>query len=525
MDRELRDLERAFAQSGAIDDEVRLLAHRVRAGLLPPAWLETAARLGHEAARRTLGRFVPVIALGAVPAQLGVVASLRLSLESARCHVESSRDPRVRAAFDAAGAWTDAPGPETARACLEAAAAADAAAQELTDAWQRARAAESPDDEARERARGSWLLRQIAELCRRAIGDPRRPVIGGDAGVPVPDEFRAARERVASWALRPPTAAPPAWPAARETSTHEAALRAATAAFEARLADKATKKAATALRGRLREKTLEKEMVELAADLGHPAAWLVARRDGVPDLAPPLTADEVALRLEVPLDRRAAPVKTRVLQRRHWVDDQGNERSATSWRCADGEVRRPEWARAYLDRVALRLAERALPLAEAGSPEEARAARASMDALRELVRERGRSRAATAATRGRGAARASSSSPAGAALRLLAAAATFAARSERDRGEGRLGGDGPIEAAVHALGAPAALWDDLRAALAAWALGEEQGEARPYDPAAAWSQGELLEHPKFGRGRVAKVEGGKLEVVFADGSRVLALRR
>lgn len=51
-DAELRELERAFAASGAVDDEARLLQALVRAGRLDPERVRLAATLGDEAARR-----------------------------------------------------------------------------------------------------------------------------------------------------------------------------------------------------------------------------------------------------------------------------------------------------------------------------------------------------------------------------------------------------------------------------------------------------------------------------------------
>lgn len=50
------------------------------------------------------------------------------------------------------------------------------------------------------------------------------------------------------------------------------------------------------------------------------------------------------------------------------------------------------------------------------------------------------------------------------------------------------------------------------------------GEARAYAPGDRFAVGEVIAHPKFGRGRVEGVEGAKIRVRFVDGSRVLVHR-
>ena len=47
------------------------------------------------------------------------------------------------------------------------------------------------------------------------------------------------------------------------------------------------------------------------------------------------------------------------------------------------------------------------------------------------------------------------------------------------------------------------------------------GPARPYSPGEVYAEGEWVEHPKFGRGRVAQARGGKIEVRFESGNRLL----
>ena len=55
----LRELERRWKQSGALDDEVAYLYERVRAGLVDDAQLDVARRFGSQAAARVLGQPVP----------------------------------------------------------------------------------------------------------------------------------------------------------------------------------------------------------------------------------------------------------------------------------------------------------------------------------------------------------------------------------------------------------------------------------------------------------------------------------
>ena len=47
------------------------------------------------------------------------------------------------------------------------------------------------------------------------------------------------------------------------------------------------------------------------------------------------------------------------------------------------------------------------------------------------------------------------------------------------------------------------------------------GPSRPYSPKEVYAEGEWVEHPKFGRGKVAQARGGKIEVRFESGSRLL----
>jgi hypothetical protein len=50
---------------------------------------------------------------------------------------------------------------------------------------------------------------------------------------------------------------------------------------------------------------------------------------------------------------------------------------------------------------------------------------------------------------------------------------------------------------------------------------EPRGPARPYSPKEVYAEGEWVEHPKFGQGRVSQARSGKIEVRFESESRLL----
>ena len=55
------------------------------------------------------------------------------------------------------------------------------------------------------------------------------------------------------------------------------------------------------------------------------------------------------------------------------------------------------------------------------------------------------------------------------------------------------------------------------------ALDARAGEtAAPYRTTSRFAEGQIVEHVKFGRGLVRRVDGGKIEVIFKDGARLLA---
>jgi hypothetical protein len=47
------------------------------------------------------------------------------------------------------------------------------------------------------------------------------------------------------------------------------------------------------------------------------------------------------------------------------------------------------------------------------------------------------------------------------------------------------------------------------------------GPARPYSPKEVFAEGEWVDHPTFGQGKVAQARAGKIEVRFESGSRLL----
>jgi hypothetical protein len=51
--------------------------------------------------------------------------------------------------------------------------------------------------------------------------------------------------------------------------------------------------------------------------------------------------------------------------------------------------------------------------------------------------------------------------------------------------------------------------------------GKDDSAFVPYDMTAKYARGTLLAHPKFGKGAVVNVEGGRIEVLFEDGSKKL----
>lgn len=138
-DEQLRDLERRFRSTGALDDERRWLAERLRAGRLSRERLEVAALVGHEAARAALGAHPSPGSpspgspegfdawLAALEARgLDVTAGSTLAL--ARLLVEPAPREGAAAPFwavvEAGEAWLAAPTPQAQKALSEACKAA-----------------------------------------------------------------------------------------------------------------------------------------------------------------------------------------------------------------------------------------------------------------------------------------------------------------------------------------------------------------------------------------------------------------
>lgn len=80
-DQSLRDAERRWAETGSVDDEVRVLVERVRHGMLLRERLEFAAACGHEAAARALHALSPAPASVVSRWMRGVTHLFRSSTE------------------------------------------------------------------------------------------------------------------------------------------------------------------------------------------------------------------------------------------------------------------------------------------------------------------------------------------------------------------------------------------------------------------------------------------------------------
>lgn len=74
--------------------------------------------------------------------------------------------------------------------------------------------------------------------------------------------------------------------------------------------------------------------------------------------------------------------------------------------------------------------------------------------------------------------------------------------------------EGPLSFGAGDAEAPKS-WDELVGA-------QPDGSFKPYALASTFSRNDLLEHPKFGRGVVTRVDGPRVEVLFKDGARKLA---
>lgn len=110
-----RELERRWKETGAVEDEARLLAEKVRSGTLPQSRLDLAAACGHPAACAVTAK-APLIARAAsltdvalvVFKQFGVEVALRVAaieLEHlARC---PERFPWAQSVGDVVASWIE----------------------------------------------------------------------------------------------------------------------------------------------------------------------------------------------------------------------------------------------------------------------------------------------------------------------------------------------------------------------------------------------------------------------------------
>lgn len=86
-------------------------------------------------------------------------------------------------------------------------------------------------------------------------------------------------------------------------------------------------------------------------------------------------------------------------------------------------------------------------------------------------------------------------------------------RTKKATGSGRGSGEGSLGFSPPSLEVPA--WEQ-----AVNALGAEEFVA--YVPAQTYKRDALIDHAKFGRGKVLAVDGGRIEVLFSDGVKKLA---
>jgi hypothetical protein len=144
-DSELRALERRWRETGAVEDEGRWLAARVRAGELDGAWLEALAFFGHEPALLAGGRPADAWDLddsnvwGGKLRPLGTAVVIRAAHAAAwlgvepweRAHPGSARGPRPM--LEAVEAWLACPCKKHATAAKKAGDARNADPIEVDD--------------------------------------------------------------------------------------------------------------------------------------------------------------------------------------------------------------------------------------------------------------------------------------------------------------------------------------------------------------------------------------------------------
>jgi len=560
-DRALRDLERRAAAEGTFAAWAALLRARLRLGGAPAAWVGVAAQLGDPAARRVLGRFVPVLTHEVLAASVDGwdrEACARVAAAFARERPGWWRrwrpeDGALDAAVAAAEAWFAAPADARSGPAARAAAAADALAARIDEAAAihlAPRTPGGPSPAERTAAAGAAragvpalaAARAAAAAddaaAREALRQGWEPPAWDAADSPVArlarrDEAERVRAALRPWALRardddPPAALAPGLPdPAREAAAAAAeaeaeAVRALEAAFGEALAAEETKARATAIRRRLRAKELERDRVKLAARLGHAPAWLVVKpgEDVRPDLAPPEAGVAMSGRLSEHVARFSKELpraeRRRIAFIRSLYDPEGEgSEPGPAW---------PDWARELVARVAIGVARVVLPRVQAARPDDPAPAAALEAALAYHLR---RDDPAPVEAAAKEASRSARRGPADvrAAGRVVAWVGPLVVRvhdrarqprlcySQRDLlGKALEAGLGRLE-----------LWTLIREVAAAWATGEDDLglAARPYAPKASFAEGEAIDHPKFGVGRVVKVAGRKIDVEFEGGRRTL----
>ncbi len=528
LDAQLQALRRQAELERTDEARARLLAGRLRAGDLGLVWLFAAARLGDPSARIAIDRPVrPVTSIQLatiIEEQLDRDGCTRVALALAKARLPEwttafPDDKRPAEAIDAAQAWLDAPGSDRADRCAAAARgardAADEAGPEAT--WQALNAAQ---------------LAAASAACASAsrIREVRTEAI--EAWRLCKESDAVAREALTPWALevdRPDEAEPPKdlRPGPRELESHREKIEASRrrrAAFEDALGAAETKKRATSIRKRLRAKELERDRVKLAASLGDPAAWLVVKPDPdeEPDLEPPESGEAMGARLTIHVGRfakklpRAEIRRLMFLKRLHDPDGDANE-PGPAW---------PEWSRDLIARIALAVGSRCLERFEAAVEGE-QAPRTALDAAYAFFTAPGEETAARVADAAKTAGRVASRKlppEAKAAARAVSWAAQLVVRA-RAAPKPRLNyAKRDLLGQAYEAGLSAQeLWDELRDETIGWSLRERDlgRPPRPYAPGEAFAEGETIEHPKFGTGRVVATSRGRMQVAFDGETRTL----
>jgi len=526
-DRRLRELERRFAQERSPTVEGELLRVRVQVGDLSPDWLRLVAALGHPPARKVLGGFVRVLTFDDLadtvegwPPEAMLRASLTLlDLEPRRIGAE-------QLAADMRGLEEIVQGVLAGEQRVEAARALEEALRErwpalFSNAWQVPKPVET----------AGVLLRCCQGV---APGGLLGLVEGHRRGSQQREVARTLREALVPWALagrgRPPASLVPE--VAVPLEILQAREEEERSEFEELLDTTSVKRRATALRKRRRAKTLTLDRLRLAAWLGDPAAWLVAKPDGEPELSAAVGTDPsrhgalLALQLSTQILRFAKKLPRNEARRLTYLrrlHDPGASPSdlAPAW---------PDWSRPLVAHLALILGEELVARFAAHDPNDDRPA-AALSAARAFHRDPlGDPEPTLEAARAASHCARRKLPPA---IKSAAQGASWAAQIvARTYTKARV----PVlyyanldflDRVLRAGFEPQQLWDLLRSSAIAWALGEDEqaiDEVRPYSPRGAYRVGDQIEHPRFGLGQVTLSAGRRLVVDFTEGSRNLAQR-